>query len=226
MALIRNNSLADTPLSPLPPLHLREHVLPMGSRTYLVGILNVTPDSFSDGGKYLHPEAACRHLEELTAGGVDIVDIGGESTRPGAAAVSMEEELCRLRPVLEAWAACKRNAILSIDTSKSEVAEAALSYGASLVNDVTALHGDLRMAEVVARHQAGLVLMHMKGEPRTMQENPTYDNLIDEIKFCFEKGIAEAVRAGVREESILLDPGIGFGKTVTHNLEILRNLKK
>lgn len=208
-----------------PALCLRERSLPVGSRTFLMGILNTTPDSFSDGGKFLKPQDALQKLEVLTASGADVIDLGGESTRPGAPAVTAEEEIRRVRPVLEAWGRSKREALLSIDTAKSEVAELALQNGASLVNDVTALRGDPRMAEVVARYQAGVVLMHMRGTPRTMQENPVYEDVIAEINRFFEVSVRKALKAGIRETAILLDPGIGFGKTLPHNLEILRNLR-
>ena len=207
------------------PLCLRERILPIGaSYSYLMGILNVTPDSFSDGGKFLNPEEAVRRLERLIEEGADLIDVGGESTRPGATSVSSEEEIRRILPVLEAWGKKKREAILSIDTAKSEVAELALRHGASLVNDVTALRGDPRMMKVISRYHAGIVLMHMKGTPRTMQENPVYENIVLEIIQFFEERIHEAVRGGIRDNSIILDPGIGFGKTVSHNLEILRRL--
>ena len=206
------------------PLLLRDRIIPVGKRTYLMGILNVTPDSFSDGGRYFKREDAIQRVEEMIEEGADFIDVGGESTRPGAAVVSAEEEIDRLLPVLEAWQKKTRRAILSIDTSKSAVADMALRQGASLVNDVTALRGDPELAEVVAHYRAGVVLMHRKGTPRTMQENPTYEDLLLEIHQFLEARIKEALRAGIREESIILDPGIGFGKTPTHNLEILRGL--
>ena len=219
-----------TPLSKSPPgkvsLRLREKTLPIGTRTYLMGILNVTPDSFSDGRIYLKPEDAVLRLETLLKSGADFVDVGGESTRPGSDPVSAEEETRRILPVLEAWKKKTRNAVLSVDTSKSEVAETAFRYGASLVNDVTALNGDSRMAEVVARHNAGVVLMHMKGTPRTMQENPVYADIVSEIIHFFEEAVQKALRAGIREDAIILDPGIGFGKKLSHNLEILRRLQE
>lgn len=191
-----------------------------------MGILNVTPDSFSDGGKYLEAEGAIGRLEAMIEEGADVIDVGGESTRPGSSPVSVKEEIRRVLPVLEAWQCKKRDAFLSIDTSKAEVAELALQHGASLVNDVTALRGDLRLGEVVAHYGAGLVLMHMKGTPRTMQEDPLYSNLISEIHRFFEERVEAALRAGIREEALILDPGIGFGKTASHNLEILRRLKE
>lgn len=218
------------PLSKSPPtevstLQLRGKRLPIGSHTYLMGILNVTPDSFSDGGKYLKAKDAIRRLEVLIESGADIIDVGGESTRPGAPSVSLDEEIDRILPVLEAWKRKKRDTILSIDTSKSKIAEIALTHGASLVNDVTAMKGDSRMAEVVAHYEAGVVLMHMQGTPRTMQQNPTYQDIVSEISRFFEERMKEAIRSGIREEAIVLDPGIGFGKKTSHNVEILRRLR-
>lgn len=217
--------LLNSPPVPVSHLFLRGKTLPL-SRTVLVGILNVTPDSFSDGGKYLKTEDAVRRLEELVEEGAHGVDVGGESTRPGAEPVSAKEEIRRILPVLEAWQRKEREAFFSIDTYKSEVAEVALNHGASLVNDVTALRGDPRMAEVISRYQAGVILMHMKGEPRTMQADPIYEDVIFEIQTFFEEAIRRAVQGGIREEAIVLDPGIGFGKTLSHNLEILRRLKE
>lgn len=215
-------------LSKSPPkeslLRLRENYLPIGSRTYLMGILNVTPDSFSDGGEYFKEEDALLRFDTLLTAAADFIDVGGESTRPGAPAVSVTEEIDRILPVLERWREKKRETILSIDTSKSEVAEIALRHGASLVNDVTALQGDSHMAEVVARYQAGVVLMHMQGSPRTMQANPVYTDVVSDICHFFEKRIKGAIRSGIREDAIVLDPGIGFGKKTSHNLEIVRRL--
>ena len=190
-----------------------------------MGILNVTPDSFSDGRDFLDPQKAVSRLHQLLEEGAMFVDVGGESSRPGARPVSTEEELRRIEPVLSAWSRDPRG-ILSVDTCKALVAETALRYGVSLINDITALRGDPRMAEVIAASGAGVILMHMQGTPQTMQENPHYQDLIGEILAYFEAAMDRAVRAGIREESILLDPGIGFGKTVEHNLEILRNLSR
>jgi len=187
-----------------------------------MGILNVTPDSFSDGGRYLDPDAAVARAKEMAAEGADIIDIGGESTRPGAEPVGADEELRRVLPVIERLGGdCPP---VSIDTSKAAVARAALAAGASIVNDVTALRGDREMAAVVAESGAGLVLMHMRGEPRTMQKNPRYDDVVGEIGAFFEERLDFARRAGIAPEQIVLDPGIGFGKTLSHNLEILRRL--
>jgi dihydropteroate synthase len=187
----------------------------------LMGVVNVTPDSFSDGGRYLDADAAISHGEELARDGAEILDIGGESTRPGAAEVDAGEELRRTEPVIAALAG---RAVVSIDTSKLAVAEAALDVGASIVNDVTALRRDPEMAALCADRRAGVVLMHMPGNPRTMQDNPSYGDVVEEIKSFLAGRIEAAVAAGIEEERIWLDPGIGFGKTVEHNLELLRRL--
>lgn len=192
----------------------------------LMGVINVTPDSFSDGGEYLDPAAAVRHGVELVRQGADMLDIGGESTRPGAMPVGAEEERRRVLPVIEGLVAAEVGAQLSIDTSKAAVAAEALAAGATLVNDVTALRGDPKMAEVVADAGADCCLMHMLGEPRTMQEDPRYDDVVDEVKAFLEERLAFAVAAGIAEERILLDPGIGFGKTAAHNLELLARLRE
>lgn len=188
----------------------------------LMGVVNVTPDSFSDGGLYLDAGAAVVHGEELTRAGAAILDVGGESTRPGAEPVGAGEELRRVEPVIAALAA--GGATVSVDTSKSAVAAAALEAGATIVNDVTALRGDPAMAALCAERGATVVLMHMRGEPRTMQENPVYDDVVAEVKAFLEARLEAAVAAGVEEERIWLDPGIGFGKTVAHNLELLSRL--
>ncbi len=188
----------------------------------LMGVVNVTPDSFSDGGLYLDPEAAIAHGEALVAQGATILDVGGESTRPGAAEVSAEEELARVEPVVDGLAGAA--ATVSIDTSKLAVAEAALDGGAKIVNDVTALRGDPEIGGLCAERGAGLVLMHMRGNPRTMQENPVYDDVVDDVKAFLAGRMEIAVGAGVDEDRIWLDPGIGFGKTLEHNLELLRRL--
>jgi dihydropteroate synthase len=187
----------------------------------LMGVVNVTPDSFSDGGLYLDAEAAVAHGRELARQGAEILDVGGESTRPGAEEVSAEEERARVEPVVAGLAG---TATVSIDTSKAAVAEAALNAGASIVNDVTALRHDPEIGAVCAGHDAGLVLMHMQGDPRTMQENPVYADVVDDVKGFLAERLEAAVDAGVAEERIWLDPGIGFGKTLDHNLELLRRL--
>jgi dihydropteroate synthase len=186
-----------------------------------MGIVNVTPDSFSDGGVNLEPDAAAAATRRMVEDGAAIVDIGGESTRPGAEGVSVDEELRRVVPVLERL---KGAVPLSIDTSKAEVARRALDLGAELVNDVTALRGDPAMAEVVAGSDAYLCLMHMLGEPRTMQDDPRYDDVVSDVKAFLEERLAFAVAAGIAEERICVDPGIGFGKTVEQNVELLNRL--
>ena len=188
----------------------------------VMGIVNVTPDSFSDGGLYLDPRAAVAHALELERAGATILDVGGESTRPGASPVSEREETRRVMPVIEALSDAR--AQVSIDTSKAAVAAAAISAGATLVNDVTALRGDPAMADVVAAAGVDCCLMHMLGEPRTMQRDPRYGDVVSEVKAFLEERMAFAVAHGVAEERILLDPGIGFGKTTEHNLELLRRL--
>ena len=190
-----------------------------------MGIVNVTPDSFSDGGLFLDAEAAIEHGRTLAADGADILDVGGESTRPGAEAVDAEEELERVRPVVEALAGESGPGVqVSIDTSKTAVAAAALDAGAEIVNDVTALRADPDLAALCADRECGLVLMHMLGDPRTMQENPTYEDVVDEVKAFLAERVDAAITAGVAEERIWVDPGIGFGKTLEHNLELLRRL--
>lgn len=190
----------------------------------VMGIVNVTPDSFSDGGLYLDPSSAVEHGLQLEAEGAAILDIGGESTRPGAAPVAEDEELRRVLPVIEGLVSAGSKAQLSIDTSKSAVADAALNAGATLVNDVTALRGDPDMAGVVARAGADCCLMHMLGDPRTMQRDPRYEDVVSEVKAFLLERMKFAAERGIAQERILLDPGIGFGKTVQHNLEILRRV--
>jgi dihydropteroate synthase len=187
----------------------------------LMGVVNVTPDSFSDGGLYLDVDAAIAHGEELARDGAEILDVGGESTRPGAEEVSVAEEMTRVVPVVAGLAG---SAIVSVDTSKVEVAEAALDAGASIVNDVTALRGSPEIGGLCAEHDAGLILMHMQGDPRTMQESPVYEDVVAEVKAFLAERLEVAVGAGVAEEKVWLDPGIGFGKTLEHNLELLRRL--
>jgi dihydropteroate synthase len=185
-----------------------------------MGVINVTPDSFSDAGVHLRVEAAVTAAWGMLDGGAAIIDVGGESTRPGSDGISAEEELQRIEPVL----ADLNGAPRSVDTSKAAVAKRALELGAELVNDVTALRGDADLAGVVADAGAYLCLMHMQGEPRTMQDNPTYDDVVSDVKAFLEERLAFAVAAGVREELVCLDPGIGFGKTVEQNFELVRRL--
>jgi dihydropteroate synthase len=188
-----------------------------------MGIVNVTPDSFSDGGLFLDADAAVEHGHRLAEEGAAILDIGGESTRPGAGPVDEDEELRRVLPVVERLAA-GTGARLSIDTTKSGVAGAALAAGATIVNDVSAFRFDPTLAGVVAGSDADCCLMHMLGEPRTMQQDPRYDDVVSDVKAFLEERLAFAVDEGVAEERVWLDPGIGFGKTVDHNLELLRRL--
>lgn len=187
-----------------------------------MGVVNVTPDSFSDGGLYLDPEAAIAHGRELAEAGAAILDVGGESTRPGAEPVAEEVELRRVVPVIEGLAGGE--AAISVDTSKAAVAEAALDAGAEIVNDVTALRGDPEMSALCAERGVTTILMHMRGDPRTMQDDPTYDDVVGEVKTFLGERQEAAVAAGIEEARIWLDPGIGFGKTVAHNLELLGRL--
>lgn len=188
----------------------------------LMGVVNVTPDSFSDGGLYLDPEVAIRHGKGLARAGAAILDVGGESTRPGAEEVSLEEELGRVEPVVAGLAGGE--AAISVDTSKAAVAAAALEAGAEIVNDVTALRGDSEMAGLCADRGPTVVLMHMLGTPRTMQRDPVYEDVVADVKAFLSGRVEAAMAAGIAEERIWLDPGIGFGKTAEHNLELLRLL--
>jgi dihydropteroate synthase len=189
-----------------------------------MGVVNVTPDSFSDGGLYLNTGAAVSHARELERQGAAILDIGGESTRPGAEPVQRADELRRVLPVIEALADGQTAAQISVDTSKAAVARAAIEAGATLVNDVSALRGDPDMAGVIAAARTECCLMHMLGEPRTMQQAPHYEDVVSEVAAFLEERMAFAIGEGVAEERIMLDPGIGFGKTVEHNLELLARL--
>jgi len=191
-------------------------------RPAIMGVLNVTPDSFSDGGSFLEPAAAIAHGRRMVADGADLVDVGGESTRPGALPVQAAEELERVMPALQALAAA--GVPLSIDTSKAAVAQAATAAGAVLVNDVTALRGDPEMAGIVVASGADVCLMHMRGEPRTMQDDPRYGDVVSDVKAFLEERLEFAVAEGIDEGRVWLDPGIGFGKTLEHNLELLRRL--
>ncbi len=202
-----------------PPIHERF------PRPSVMGVINVTPDSFSDGGAHLDPAVAAAAARAMLADGAAIVDVGGESTRPGSEGVSVDEELRRVEPVLEALAGLPVSSVpVSIDTAKAAVARRALELGAELVNDVTALRGDPELAGVVADAGAYLCLMHMQGEPRTMQASPAYDDVVSEVAAFLEERLAFAVAQGIPEERICLDPGIGFGKTIEHNVELVRRL--
>jgi len=189
-----------------------------------MGVVNVTPDSFSDGGIYLDAETAVAHAARLADEGADLLDIGGESTRPGSSGVSADVELERVLPVIEGIRTAGITTRISIDTSKAVVAAAALDAGADYVNDVTALRGDPDLAGLIADRGVDVCLMHMLGSPRTMQDDPRYDDVVDDVKAFLEERMAAAVRAGVPETRIELDPGIGFGKTMVHNLELIDRL--
>jgi dihydropteroate synthase len=194
----------------------------MPERFRVMGVVNVTPDSFSDGGRFLDPGAAVAHGRRLAGEGADILDVGGESTRPGSEPVDADDELRRVLPVVEGLSDAGPQ--LSIDTSKLAVARAAVDAGATLVNDVTAFRHEPGLAALVAEHGLDCCLMHMLGEPRTMQADPRYDDVVGDVKAFLEERLAFAVGEGVAEERVMLDPGIGFGKTVEHNLELLRRL--
>jgi dihydropteroate synthase len=202
----------------------REHTFRLGLRTLVMGIVNVTPDSFSDGGLFAGPQDAVAHGARLVDEGADILDIGGESTRPGSEEVPADEELARVLPVIEGLRAARPDAPLSVDTRKPEVAAKALAAGASIVNDVTAATTDRTMFDVAKDAGAGLVLMHMLGEPKTMQDDPRYDDVVAEVHEFLRERVEAAVFAGISVEHLAIDPGIGFGKTLEHNLDLLRNL--
>ena len=194
-----------------------------GHGPVLMGVLNVTPDSFSDGGEFLDPDKAVVRAVSLLDEGALIVDIGGESTRPGSEPVSPDEELRRVMPMLRGILAIRPEAIVSIDTYRASTAEVALDAGARIVNDVTAL-GDPRMAGVVAERGCSIVLMHMRGEPKSMQQDPRYEDVVREVRDFLARRTERALRAGVEEDNIVIDPGIGFGKTLEHNLTLLNRL--
>ncbi len=194
-----------------------------GEETGIMGIINVTPDSFSDGGKYANVEAAVMRAKQMVADGADIIDIGGESSRPGAEPITANEECRRVIPVVQALAE-QFQIPISVDTYKAKVAREALSAGACVINDITALHGDPNMCQIIADAQAGVILMHMQGVPATMQKAPTYQNVVAEVHAWLTEVASQAVDRGIDSSRIMIDPGIGFGKTFDHNLEILRHL--
>lgn len=204
-------------------VRLRDTVLDCSSRTLIMGILNVTPDSFSDGGRFYDKVRAVEHGVKLASDGADIIDVGGESTRPGSESIPVEEELRRVVPVISALVK-EVEVPISVDTCKSEVAARAIEVGAAMVNDISALRFDPRMVHVVAENQVGLVLMHMKGTPRDMQMAPSYDDLLNDISSFLRGRMLWAQERGVAPDRIMVDPGIGFGKTVEHNLTILKGL--
>jgi len=219
------DSLLDNYLRADYKIDCRGKILDLGSRTHVMGVLNVTPDSFSDGGRFADADRALAHAREMAAAGADIIDIGGESTRPGAEPLSEEEELRRIIPLIERLSA-ELSIPISVDTYKSAVAIKALQAGASIVNDISGLRFSPDMARVVADFGAALVIMHIRGTPRTMQQDPVYDDVVDEIRSYLEKGVEIAVNGGVDREKVLIDPGIGFGKTLQHNLELLDRLNE
>ncbi len=204
-------------------LHGDAYTLNLSQRTHIMGVLNVTPDSFSDGGKYLEPDKAIVHAKELVAEGADIIDIGGESSRPGSEPISAAEELARILPVLQGLIA-EIPVPISIDTYKAQVAEAALRLGAHMINDISGLRFDPDMAPLIAKYKVPVIIMHIKGTPQNMQQNPTYKSLMGEITEYLQQGITLACTAGINPEQIIIDPGIGFGKTVKHNLQIINRL--
>lgn len=206
-------------------LRCGKHLLDLSARTHVMGILNVTPDSFFDGGHYQALKDALARAHRMVEEGADIIDVGGESSRPGSDPLPLKEELKRVLPVVERLVQ-EVDVPISIDTYKAEVARRALALGAHMINDITALRGDPALGEVAAEYEVPLILMHMQGKPKDMQDNPHYQALIPELLSFFREAIKRTSSAGVEEEAILLDPGIGFGKRTEHNLEIIRSLKE
>jgi len=195
-------------------------------KTLIMGVLNITPDSFSDGGKYFSKNSAIKHALKLINEGSDIIDVGGESTRPGASHLTIEEELTRVIPVIKEIRKLSKNILISIDTYKSEVAKEAVKYGANIINDISGLVMDDRMVHIAAELDVPVIIMHLKGTPMNMQVNPTYENLISEITEFLRTQIQYALKNGVKKHNIIIDPGIGFGKTIEHNFKIIANLEK
>jgi len=202
---------------------IRDREIDLSRRARVMGIINATPDSFSDGGSYLDPQAALAHGLQMVAEGAEVLDIGGESTRPGAQSVEADEEIRRVLPIIQALRR-ESQVLLSIDTSKAAVARAALDAGADIINDVTGLRGDTDMPALAASSRAGVVIMHMQGQPRTMQVAPTYDDVVEEVGNFFRQALARSVACGIDPMRIALDPGIGFGKTPEHNRRLLAEL--
>jgi dihydropteroate synthase len=204
-------------------IKLASRTLSLGQRTFVMGVLNVTPDSFSDGGKFLDPQRAIEHAFAMERAGADLLDIGGESTRPGSSGTPAEEELARILPVLEGLRD-RLKIPISIDTQKASVAEAAITAGAQIINDISGLKNDPRLAGVAARHRVPLILMHMRGEPRSMQKGPFARNVIQDVTRGLRASVAIARKAGVAKSQIILDPGVGFGKSFSQNYELLARL--
>ncbi len=202
--------------------HIGKKVYDLSSRTHVMGVLNVTPDSFSDGGKFVKPEDAIAHAKKMEAEGADFIEVGGASTRPGAEEVSLEEELKRITPVVKALAGGEISLPISIDTYRSEVADEALSLGAVIVNDISAFNFDKNMPLIIAKHKATAIVMHMKGTPKDMQKDPQYDDILAEVAQYFENAMWKANVEGIKQ--IIIDPGIGFGKTIEHNMTLLKHL--
>jgi len=207
------------------PLKLSGRTLDFKKRTFIMGIVNVTPDSFSDGGKYFKAEDAIARAKEMVRAGADIIDIGGESTRPGAGPIPEKEEIKRTLPVIVALFKEKK-CLISIDTRKSRVADIALRSGARIVNDISALRHDKKMVKVIAKHKAAVILMHMQGTPKNMQKAPNYDDVVSDIADFLEKSVEIAEKGGILSDHIMVDPGFGFGKTLEHNFELLYRLKE
>jgi dihydropteroate synthase len=212
-------------MSALLTWHLRDRILTPGNPPLVLGIVNVTPDSFSDGGCFLNEDAAVAHGLRLVEQGADLLDIGGESSRPGSQPISLEDELARVVPVVCRLAA-QTSVPLSVDTCKAEVARQALEAGAHIINDITALQGDPAMPEVARSFRAGLILMHMQGTPATMQARPHYDEVVAEVAAFLEARLQACADVGIAATQVVLDPGIGFGKTVAHNLRLLAHLEE
>ena len=204
-------------------LNVRNELFDLSQRTYIMGILNVTPDSFFDGGKFFNVDEAVERGVKMAEEGADIIDIGGESTRPGSESISLEEELSRVIPVIEGLSK-EIEVPISIDAYKSIVVKKALDSGASMINDISALRFDPEMKKIAAQYKVPIVLMHIKGTPKNMQENPYYDDVMKEISFYLKESITIAKDSGIEEDKIIIDPGIGFGKRLEDNLDILKNL--
>jgi dihydropteroate synthase len=204
--------------------YCRQQVFSFSNKPLIMGILNVTPDSFSDGGKYLKKEAAIARALEMLEEGADIIDVGGESSRPGSLPVPEEEEAARVLPVIEAISHKIKGAVISIDTRKSGIARRALEAGSHIINDISALRSDAKMLDIAREYSAGIILMHMKGEPATMQIDPVYKDLFKEIKEFFTGRLDFCIKNGIKKETLAIDPGIGFGKTTSHNLRLIANI--
>ena len=205
---------------------LRNKTISLGGSPLIMGILNATPDSFSDGGRFNTTKKATHHALKMIHDGADIIDIGGESTRPGSKQIFLNEEINRTIPIIKSLRKLNDSILISIDTSKSEVARQAMEEGADIINDVTSYNNDLNMPEIVRKYEAGIILMHMQGTPENMQIDPSYDNVIGEVSEFLNKKILDSIESGILKESIIIDPGIGFGKNINQNLTLLKNLDK